>query len=605
MVDHTPLDEFCVRVATASLLAYRALPGTGKPRGNEWTVLAAIVQCTGDISGCSTVHSCINVNDTPENCSIGCVGLSVNCSSQTDNGRCDLVLNKFSCRPSNVDENDSSVASTGNSSQPAISDGVCVSSADSSPQLEVVALGTGSKCLGTNRWCSRGSLVHDSHAEVVAKRTFQLYLLQQLEAAATGLPSVFQLSPELTLNSPRDSSPHSLTDDEQHGSNSSREPVKFQLKRNISFHMYLSHTPCGDCSIFSQESGQEYMGNLSNDNVGDIYKPGVHESVSGKLDLEPHTKKLKSDATFDTCANTHYNSEYARANTADTNAAIICSNTTDTLANTSLDLHRTGAKCVVGETPDERLAGVGYHTVGPLRTKPGRGDPSLSHSCSDKLLRWSVLGVQGAIILRWLQEPVYLTSVTVGRCPFKMEAMQRGLYGRYIHKLRAVKFPSPFRFVPLRVLKCDVQFERSLNSVREQVADAAVMPCASSISWCPGYGKHKTHVLVDGRRIGITKKAMGTVKSQVPICRYQIMLGISELFSLTNPSAGNTLFTEAGTGSHTTNEAFVGATYKQLKLRSVSYCECWLKLRSYVLHNWTRKPSHLQDFYLVPSNSLQ
>ena len=49
-----------------------------------------------------------------------------------------------------------------------------------------------------------------------------------------------------------------------------------------------------------------------------------------------------------------------------------------------------------------------------LRTKPGRRDspPSISMSCSDKLRIWNTLGIQGALLTRWL-EPVFLTSVVV------------------------------------------------------------------------------------------------------------------------------------------------------------------------------------------------
>jgi tRNA-specific adenosine deaminase 1 len=43
--------------------------------------------------------------------------------------------------------------------------------------LEVVAVGTGTKCLGQGEESADGDLVHDSHAEVVAKRSFVLYLV--------------------------------------------------------------------------------------------------------------------------------------------------------------------------------------------------------------------------------------------------------------------------------------------------------------------------------------------------------------------------------------------------------------------------------------------
>ena len=56
------------------------------------------------------------------------------------------------------------------------------------------------------------------------------------------------------------------------------------------------------------------------------------------------------------------------------------------------DIYRTGAKCVPCGLQDTHDVGSGYHIVGVLRTKPGRGDPTLSMSCSDKIMKWCVLG---------------------------------------------------------------------------------------------------------------------------------------------------------------------------------------------------------------------
>lgn len=57
-----------------------------------------------------------------------------------------------------------------------------------------------------------------------------------------------------------------------------------------------------------------------------------------------------------------------------------------------------------------------------LRTKPGvfycliqgRRDapPSISMSCSDKILLWNALGIQGAFLSRWLT-PVFLSSMVI------------------------------------------------------------------------------------------------------------------------------------------------------------------------------------------------
>ena len=67
-----------------------------------------------------------------------------------------------------------------------------------------------------------------------------------------------------------------------------------------------------------------------------------------------------------------------------------------------LDVNITGAKCVAGSIPDVFLGDAdddGLSRTGSIRTKPGRGDRTLSLSCSDKLLKWSMLGIQVGVIL--------------------------------------------------------------------------------------------------------------------------------------------------------------------------------------------------------------
>lgn len=46
--------------------------------------------------------------------------------------------------------------------------------------IEVVSLGTGSKCIGATKLSPKGDILHDSHAEVMARRGFLLYLYENI-----------------------------------------------------------------------------------------------------------------------------------------------------------------------------------------------------------------------------------------------------------------------------------------------------------------------------------------------------------------------------------------------------------------------------------------
>ncbi|KAF3817642.1 hypothetical protein GH733_012929 [Mirounga leonina] len=144
-----------------------------------------------------------------------------------------------------------------------------------------------------------------------------------------------------------------------------------------------------------------------------------------------------------------------------------------------VDVYRTGAKCVPGEAGDSGKPGAAYHQVGLLRVKPGRGDRTCSLSCSDKLARWNVLGCQGALLMHLLEEPVYLSAVVIGRCPYSQEAMQRALTGR-CRNVSAL--PRGFGVQEVKIEQSGFLFEQSRCAVQAKRADGPgrLVPCGAA-----------------------------------------------------------------------------------------------------------------------------
>lgn len=134
-----------------------------------------------------------------------------------------------------------------------------------------------------------------------------------------------------------------------------------KLRPGVTFHFFCSHTPCGDASIFLKDY-------CVNDDKQAKKRLTTEDEVIG-----PCVKKYKTED--------HY------------------------------DVYRTGAKCLSKETrQDPHLPGTAYHVIGAVRTKPGRGDQTLSVSCSDKLFRWYSCGIQ---VINRLTKKIFLFKTKI------------------------------------------------------------------------------------------------------------------------------------------------------------------------------------------------
>lgn len=222
-------------------------------------------------------------------------------------------------------------------------------------ELWVVSLATGSKCMGPKMINTepRGYVLHDCHAEVLAKRGFTLALLEEMKSGAGRLLVHSSSSPS--------------------------------LQPGLKFHLYVTESPCGDAAIYN---------------------------VDGES-----TPTFTGAKVIGTASST----------TSTTTTTTTSSTTTTTTAPSSTTSSTTTCTPVPVREPESQA-------LSTFRLKSGRSNipapyRSLSHCCSDKILRWSILGLGGSLVQSISPPPLLSSVVVVGdpRCTSSVDSQQASL----------------------------------------------------------------------------------------------------------------------------------------------------------------------------------
>nr|CAH7743724.1 unnamed protein product [Callosobruchus chinensis] len=323
---------------------------------------------------------------------------------------------------------------------------------------------------------------------------------------------------------------------------------KFTLNPNAKFHFFTTHVPCGDAAIFPKQDPEDF---------GDL--------IQQKEDKSPPNLVEIPDVDFTAEKITEESSEVPlKKMKLMVEDGTMC----DSGIKMAADIHRTGAKCLQqDEKQDPKMPGSAYHIVGCVRTKPGRGTPTLSVSCSDKLSKWCHMGLQGALLSLLLDKPLYVSSFTIaGKTPFCREALKRALFDR----LGEVTLGHPYAPSNLIIGQSNIGFEFSKSGDRR--------PCSSCIAWSQ-VPSQSLEVAVDGKRQGVVKKKQNTSIARLKICKVELLKVFKEVCEVRKidiPQQGD-------------------ATYGNFKKLSTNYQSAWTSLRN-CFKTWTVKNKNLLEF---------
>ncbi|TNN36111.1 tRNA-specific adenosine deaminase 1 [Liparis tanakae] len=382
---------------------------------------------------------------------------------------------------------------------------------------------------------------------------------------------------------------------------------KWSLRPGVSFLFFTSHTPCGDAAIIPMSDGRskprppvtpvkshggtEGRGGLKRGaeepgGADHSKQPRLEDQDQEDQDQDQDQDQEDQDQEDQDQEDQDQEDQDQEDQGVEAGGDVEQSLLSDSLKSDdpSPDVHRTGAKCVPGGPADARRPGAGYHSTGALRVKPGRGEPTRSLSCSDKLARWGVLGFQGALLAHYLQGALYFSVVVVGRCAYSQDAMRRALVSRCS---RVADLPEGFSVRPPELLRSSLEFpfSRAQTELRHQGGRGRVSPCGAAISWCH-VAERPLDVTANGLKHGVTKKTSGTAAARSLLCKLELFHSFLSLVAATDPGA----LPDSLRGTELT-------TYWDFKQASRCYQQAWQQLRRQAFPLWPQADRELLLFH--------
>ncbi|XP_001356244.3 tRNA-specific adenosine deaminase 1 [Drosophila pseudoobscura] len=239
----------------------------------------------------------------------------------------------------------------------------------------------------------------------------------------------------------------------------------------------------------------------------------------------------------------------------------------------------TGGKLIGGQMSEDMTDDM-QQTPGALRTKPGRGVRTLSMSCSDKLARWNVLGVQGALIDSLLSKPIYFSTLNFCCTEARQESVERAIYKRWQGQGRDSKHA---RFQPHQP---QIRIDGSLSFEYAQRGDW--QPSPNGLVWSQVPNDLRPYeISVNGKRQGVTKKKLGSAQAALAVSKFKLFL------KFLNMLHSHAELREKFQKNLFDLEQISYATCKDL---CEDYQQAWCQLKREYFLQWTCKPNELLNF---------
>ena len=247
--------------------------------------------------------------------------------------------------------------------------------------------------------CYNGMILKDSHAETLARRGLMACLWDEIEHSLQCIQLNIPTNQKVEKDEQIQCQSRNLLETihpSHRGDN--RTAVSFQLKSEISLHLYVSDSPCGDAAIY--EIRKSYNRQIEKNSK-------IDETNDG------HDTELNfTGAKIILCGCKDQHTNYATLSSSNSIVSVAPIEPTD----------NNSSHCLGRED---------VQTLGALRIKSSRSNippdkRTTSMSCSDKILRWGVLGLQGSLLSKFVPEPVCFSSVCVGK---DARSVSGGIYG--------------------------------------------------------------------------------------------------------------------------------------------------------------------------------